>query len=64
MPIQKCNIQGKLGLKYGDSGKCYSGPDAKKKAAKQGQAIEIGRHADTPAKKKAEVEWRKAHRKK
>lgn len=62
MPIQKCNIQGKPGLKYGDSGKCYTGSDAKKKASKQGQAIEISRHATSPAKKKAETEWRRAHK--
>ena len=34
MPIQKCN-----GYKYGKSGKCYKGADAKKKAIKQAQAI-------------------------
>ena len=35
---------GKEGMKYGDSGKCYTGKDAKQKAAKQGRAIEISRH--------------------
>lgn len=62
MPVKKCVDQGKPGLKYGDSGKCYTGKDAKEKAHKQGQAIEISKHASTPAKKKAEAEWRKAHK--
>ena len=29
----------KKGYKYGDSGKCYTGKNAKKKAGKQGRAI-------------------------
>lgn len=62
MPIQKCETHGKQGVKYGEGGKCYTGPDAKKKASKQGQAIEISKHATTPAKKKAEAEWRRAHK--
>jgi hypothetical protein len=37
MPLKKC---GKNGYKWGDSGKCYTGPDGKKKALKQGLAIE------------------------
>lgn len=45
MPIMKCNKDGKSGYKYGESGHCYTGPDAKKKAAKQGQAIEISKHS-------------------
>lgn len=34
---------------------------AKKKAQKQGQAIEISRHATTSAKKAAEKKWRQEH---
>lgn len=45
MPIKKCTKDGKSGFKYGDSGTCYTGPGARKKAAKQGQAIEISKHA-------------------
>lgn len=33
------------GYRYGKHGKTYYGKDAKKKAQKQGQAIEISRHA-------------------
>lgn len=44
MPVKKCQNEGKSGMKYGDSGKCYTGKDAKQKAAKQGRAIEISRH--------------------
>lgn len=40
MPIMKCEHNGKSGFKYGESGHCYTGKDAKKKAIKQGLAIE------------------------
>jgi hypothetical protein len=40
MPLKKCSNDGKSGYKWGDSGNCYTGPDAKKKAIKQGVAIE------------------------
>lgn len=40
MPLKKCNNDGKSGWKWGDSGKCYTGPGAKKAAIKQGVAIE------------------------
>lgn len=39
MPLQRCGEGGK-GWRWGDSGKCYTGPGAKKKAIKQGLAIE------------------------
>ena len=39
MPIKKCEIDGKSGYKWGNEGKCYTGPDAKEKAYKQGAAI-------------------------
>ncbi len=54
MPIKQCSDKdGKPGFKYGDSGHCYTytpGDEASKKAAKskavkQGQAIEISKHA-------------------
>lgn len=37
MPLKKC---GDNGWKWGDNGKCYTGPGAKKKAIKQGIVIE------------------------
>lgn len=40
MPVKKCQINGKSGYKWGDEGKCYTGPNAKKKAIAQGIAIE------------------------
>ena len=40
MPLKKCAVSGKSGYKWGDSGKCYTGRDAKKQAIRQGVAIE------------------------
>lgn len=40
MPLKKCNENNKSGYKWGDSGRCYTGPEGKKKAIKQGIAIE------------------------
>jgi hypothetical protein len=48
MPVQRCNLGGKIGYKYGEGGKCYTytaGDEAgrkraKHKAALQGAAIE------------------------
>jgi len=39
MPLQRCQVDGKDGWKYGESGKCYTGPDAKQKAIAQGIAM-------------------------
>jgi hypothetical protein len=47
MPVKACELEGKPGLKWGDSGKCYtytpnnegSRKNAKKKALTQGLAI-------------------------
>ena len=39
MPVKKC----KGGYKYGDSGKCYKGKNAKSKAARQGRAIQANK---------------------
>ncbi len=41
MPIQACTSGGKPGFKWGEGGKCYTGPGAKEKARKQGAAIKI-----------------------
>lgn len=43
MPIKKCQKDGKPGYKWGDSGECYVGDDAKQKAQKQGVAIELSK---------------------
>ena len=43
MPLKKCTSGGKSGYKWGDAGKCYTGPDAKKKALQQGRAIEANK---------------------
>ena len=39
MPIQSCTINNQDGYKWGEQGKCYTGPDAKAKAYQQGVAI-------------------------
>lgn len=57
MPIMKCSNDGKSGYKYGDSGHCYTGPGAKKKAAKQGAAIEISKHQRAKADTEKPVEF-------
>lgn len=38
MPLEKCSVNGRDGFRWGSDGKCYTGPDAKKKALKQGYA--------------------------
>jgi len=38
MPIKRCTKDGQPGYKWGDSGTCYTGPDAKRKAGEQAQA--------------------------
>lgn len=40
MPLKTCTVDDKSGYKWGDSGKCYTGPEGKKKAIKQGVVIE------------------------
>ena len=40
MPLKSCNVDGKAGYQWGEQGKCYTGPGAKKKALRQGVAIE------------------------
>lgn len=43
MPLMQCSKDNKSGWKFGDSGRCYTGPNAKKQAARQGAAIEISK---------------------
>ena len=40
MPLKKCSEDQKSGWKWGDSGKCYTGPEGNKKAIRQGISIE------------------------
>jgi len=40
MPLKKCTVESKAGYQWGDTGKCYTGPEGKKKAIKQGVAVE------------------------
>jgi hypothetical protein len=40
MPLKRCSNKGASGWKWGDQGHCYTGPGAKKKAIKQGVAVE------------------------
>lgn len=42
MPLKKCTANGKSGWKWGDAGKCYTGPGAKRKAIAQAVAIGEG----------------------
>ena len=42
-PIVPCQRKGKKGSKFGKSGKCYTGPGSRKKAAKQGAAQHVRR---------------------
>lgn len=39
MPLMKCTKNGESGWKFGESGKCYVGENAKEKALEQGRAI-------------------------
>jgi hypothetical protein len=40
MPLKNCSANGTTGWKWGDSGHCYTGKNGKKKAIKQGLAVE------------------------
>lgn len=40
MPLKQCTNDGKSGWKWGDSGHCYTGPNGKKQAIRQGVAVE------------------------
>lgn len=40
MPLKKCSSNNRSGWKWGDKGHCYTGKDAKKKAIRQGYAID------------------------
>lgn len=40
MPVQPCQEDGEHGYRWGQSGKCYTGKNAQRKALQQGVAIE------------------------
>lgn len=40
MPLERCKKDGKSGWRWGSSGTCYTGKDGKKRALKQGVAVE------------------------
>lgn len=40
MPLQSCTANGTSGWRWGAAGKCYTGPEARQRAIKQGIAIE------------------------
>lgn len=39
MPLLRCQVNGKVGWKYGKHGKCYVGKNGKKRAIQQMKAI-------------------------
>jgi hypothetical protein len=57
MPLKTCSAGGKSGYKWGDGGKCFTGPDAKEKALAQGRAIEANKK-----KVKEDIDMEKAER--
>lgn len=57
MPIKKCQLNGKVGYKWGDAGMCYIGPDAKAKAIAQGTAALASEAKRSGAKTKQEIEF-------
>ncbi len=57
MPIKRCQKDGKPGYKWGDSGECYVGDDAKQKAQKQGIAIELSQKEDLQSSNTA-ISWK------
>lgn len=57
MPLKKCQIEGKSGWKWGDEGKCYLGPEGKKRAIAQGIAIEGGDISNYAAPERVSVDY-------
>jgi len=54
MPVQRCVLNGKMGYKWGESGKCYTyetgneqqREEAERKAIQQGQAIKVKKNGE------------------
>lgn len=47
MPLTRCSSDGKSGWKWGQSGKCYTGPGARTKALRQAAAIHSNKSDET-----------------
>jgi len=43
MPLKRCQSNGKMGHKWGDSGKCFIGPESRQRAINQGRAIQANK---------------------
>lgn len=56
MPLMECIDNNQKGWKYGKDGFCYTGKDAKEKATRQGQAIELQKLKDSEKDKKWRIE--------
>ena len=52
MPLKRCVRRGKSGWKFGDRGFCFTGTNAKARAARQGRAIEANKPKRGRPKKK------------
>ena len=52
MPVRKVSLKGKVGYQWGKSGKVYTGPSAKQKAAAQGAAARAAGYREKPKRKK------------
>ena len=48
MPLMRCSENGKAGWKWGKTGKCYTGEDARSRALAQGRAIQTNREGGKP----------------
>lgn len=55
MPLKRCTINGKRGWKWGDAGKCYTGPRGKAKAIKQAQAIRASGYEENSNREEPDV---------
>lgn len=56
MPIMKCQVNGRPGLKWGSSGTCYVGPDAEQKALRQAAAAHASGHIGDKTRKENEYD--------
>ena len=41
MPVIRCSVNGEPGWKWGEGGKCYTGPDGRQQAEAQGRAVRV-----------------------
>lgn len=52
MPLKSCQVNGKTGTKYGNSGTCFTGKSGRDKAIKQMIAVKISQGEIKPKRKK------------